>query len=161
LIKPCHEEGLGAFRASPAADAVLGSPVKEPVMSGKLFSTATSASWKPASWKPASWKIAARLVATTIRDAARATIRAMANRSSVNTLAAMDDRMLRDIGLTRGDVESALAQPWHKDPSRVLTVRRIENRVRRMSAPVAASKRDVDREQGRVAGDARAPENCS
>jgi uncharacterized protein YjiS (DUF1127 family) len=156
LIKPCHEEGLGAFRASPAADAALGSPIKEPVMSGKIFSTANSISRKPASWK-----IAARLVATTIRDAVHATLRAIANRSSVNTLAAMDDRMLRDIGLTRGDVESALAQPWHKDPSRVLTVRRIENRVRRMSAPVAASKRDVDLEQRRVVGDARAPENCS
>lgn len=124
-------------------------------MSGKIFSTANSASRKPASWK-----IAARVVATTVLDAANATLRAIVNRSSVNTLAAMDDRMLRDIGLTRGDVDSALAQPWHKDPSRVLTVRRIENRVRRLSAPVAVTKRDSEREQYGTTRVARAPEIC-
>jgi uncharacterized protein YjiS (DUF1127 family) len=111
-------------------------------MSGKIFSTTNSASCKKTSWK-----IAARLVATSVLAFAKATLTAIANRSSVNALAEMDDRMLRDIGLTRSDVDSALAQPWHKDPSRVLTVRRIENRVRRLPAPVAVEKQEG--EQGR------------
>jgi len=117
-------------------------------MSGKIFSPANSASGNKASRKPTSWKIAVRSVATTVFDFAKATLRAVINRRSVNVLAEMDDRMLRDIGLTRGDVDSALAQPWHKDPSRMLTVRRIENRVRRASGPPAVAKRDVEREQG-------------
>ena len=78
----------------------------------------------------ASWKIAARLVASTILDVAKATFNAVTSRRSVSTLAAWDDRMLKDIGLTRGDLDDALAQPWHRDPSRELMVRRFENRVR-------------------------------
>jgi len=39
------------------------------------------------------------------------------NRRSVNGLAGWDDRMLGDIGLTRGDVHSALASGFAEDPS--------------------------------------------
>ena len=98
-------------------------------MSGKIFFKANSEARNLASWK-----IVARLVASTILDAAKATLRAIVNRRSVNALASWDDRMLKDIGLTRGDLESAIAQPWHRDPSRDLMVRRLENRVRGRSA---------------------------
>jgi uncharacterized protein YjiS (DUF1127 family) len=100
-------------------------------MSGKIFFKARSETRNSASWK-----IAARLVATPVIDVARSTLRAIVNRRSVNMLDEMDDRMLRDIGLTRGDVDSALAQPWHKDPTRMLA-RGIEKRVRRL--PFACS----------------------
>ena len=39
------------------------------------------------------------------------------NRRSVGRLLELDDRMLRDIGLTQGDVRSALATPVDEDPS--------------------------------------------
>ena len=42
---------------------------------------------------------------------------AVKNRRSVNRLAGWDDRMLSDIGLTRGDVHSALASGFADDPS--------------------------------------------
>ncbi len=90
-------------------------------MSGKIFIKADSPSWK----------IAARLVLSTILDVVAATFRAIANRRAALHVASLDDRMLRDIGLTRGDVDGALAQPWHKDPTRTLVVRRLENRIRR------------------------------
>jgi uncharacterized protein YjiS (DUF1127 family) len=121
-------------------------------MSGKIFFTANSEARKPASWK-----IAARLVASTILDVVGAAFKAIVNRSSVATLATWDDRMLKDIGLTRGDVDAALSQPWHRDPSRELMVRRVENRVRRRHS--AAKARGVSDDQRREAGVA-AHENC-
>jgi uncharacterized protein YjiS (DUF1127 family) len=42
---------------------------------------------------------------------------AVKNRRSVNRLTDWDDRMLSDIGLTRGDVHSALASSFADDPS--------------------------------------------
>ena len=42
------------------------------------------------------------------------------NRKTVADLANLDDRALRDIGLTRADVRSALAVPAGGDPSRQL-----------------------------------------
>jgi uncharacterized protein YjiS (DUF1127 family) len=146
---------LGATRASPLAMHLTArhrSQIKEPVMSGKIFFKAHSEARNPASWK-----IAARLVASTILDVAGAAFRAIVNRRSVSTLASMDDRMLKDIGLTRGDVDGALAQPWHRDPSRELMVRRVENRLRR--TPSAASAKGVSADQRRTA-EAEARESC-
>ena len=46
--------------------------------------------------------------------------RAWRNRKTVANLANLDDRALRDIGLTRADVRSALAVPAGRGPSRQL-----------------------------------------
>ncbi|HSP26545.1 MAG TPA: DUF1127 domain-containing protein [Saliniramus sp.] len=145
--------GLGAIRASPLPmhrTSLHGSQFKEPVISGKIFFKANSELRNSASWK-----IAARLVASTILDVVGAAFRAIVNRSSVTTLAAWDDRMLKDIGLTRGDVDGALSQPWHRDPSRELMVRRVENRVRRR--PAAVEAKGVSGDQG---SEVAARENC-
>ena len=95
-------------------------------MSGKIFSMATTPSWK----------IAVRLWIASLASAVAALFRASANRRAVMSLRAMDDRMLKDIGLTRADVDGALSQPLHKDPSRILMVRRVE---RRATAPARLS----------------------
>jgi uncharacterized protein YjiS (DUF1127 family) len=42
---------------------------------------------------------------------------ALANRRAVSALHALDDRALKDIGLTRADVQAALLQPMTADPS--------------------------------------------
>lgn len=46
--------------------------------------------------------------------------RAIANRMAVRELAQLDDHALKDIGLTRSDVQGALGVSWTDDPSRVL-----------------------------------------
>jgi uncharacterized protein YjiS (DUF1127 family) len=47
-------------------------------------------------------------------------VKALQHRREVKHLAEFDDRMLKDIGLTRSDVSSALAEPFTRNPSWVL-----------------------------------------
>lgn len=46
--------------------------------------------------------------------------RALQHRHEIRHLAEFDDRMLKDIGLVRGDVEGALSESLFHDPSWVL-----------------------------------------
>lgn len=55
--------------------------------------------------------------------------KALRHRREIMHLAELDDRMLKDIGLTRCDVDSALAEPLHHNPSWVL-VRCVERHTR-------------------------------
>ena len=54
-------------------------------------------------------------------------------------LAGLDDRMLADIGLTRGDVRDAFSEPVWRDPTAILVSRSHERRInrRRMNAGFA------------------------
>ena len=56
------------------------------------------------------------LVSAVLRHAA-AFVEAMRNRRQVAKLLSWDSHMLRDIGLTQGDVRSAMASPFGDDPS--------------------------------------------
>jgi len=56
-------------------------------------------------------------------------IRAARNRRQVVALAELDDHLLHDIGLERTDVLAVLAQPRHRDPSRMLKVLCCHGRV--------------------------------
>jgi uncharacterized protein YjiS (DUF1127 family) len=49
---------------------------------------------------------------------------ALANRRAVHAMHGLDDRALKDIGLTRADVQGALALPLSADPSQHLAVLR-------------------------------------
>ena len=51
-----------------------------------------------------------------------AVARSARNRRAVNRLLELDDRMLRDIGVTRMDVKKALAARFDEDPAYRLTV---------------------------------------
>lgn len=55
--------------------------------------------------------------------------RAALNRRSIGRLLDWDERMLRDIGLTPGDVRGAMALPLHEDPSYRLGVLAVERRA--------------------------------
>jgi uncharacterized protein YjiS (DUF1127 family) len=55
--------------------------------------------------------------------------RSVQNRRSVAKLLDWDDRMLRDIGLTSGDVRSVMAVPVGEDPSYRLSVLSVERRA--------------------------------
>lgn len=66
-----------------------------------------------------------------------AAYRAWRNRRAVIGLLDLDDRMLRDIGLTRGDVTAALSGPRLQDPS---------TRLRALSAERRDGRRQGNRE---------------
>ena len=58
-----------------------------------------------------------------------------ASEAEIRSLADLDDRTLKDIGLIRSDVSGALAEPFYRNPSTVL-VRSVEHdrRTRRTFA---------------------------
>jgi uncharacterized protein YjiS (DUF1127 family) len=62
------------------------------------------------------------------------------NRRDAVTLASLDDRMLADIGLTRGDVRDAVSEPVWRDPTTILVSRSQERRVNRRRPPLARSE---------------------
>jgi uncharacterized protein YjiS (DUF1127 family) len=64
-------------------------------------------------------------------------VAAWRHRGDVTMLASFDERMLRDIGLTRGDLNDALAEPMWRDPTAVLVRRQCERRAVRVSEPAA------------------------
>lgn len=68
----------------------------------------------------------ARLVIGRVGDL----LRILRHRRDVRHLLEMDERALKDIGVTRSDVLGALAQPVGIDPSIVLLVRSVEQRSR-------------------------------
>jgi uncharacterized protein YjiS (DUF1127 family) len=65
-----------------------------------------------------------------------AVLRALKNRHDMELLASQDDRMLSDIGLTRGDVRDAISQPLWRDPTAILVTRVYEKRRWRLNRPV-------------------------
>lgn len=59
----------------------------------------------------------------------RRLVRAIAHRLEVRELATFDEHMLKDIGLTRTDVLSALSEPLGRDPSVHLVARSLERQT--------------------------------
>ena len=57
--------------------------------------------------------------------------RAIENRRAAQALARFDDRMLADIGLTRGDVNDAYGKSLWGDPTNLLRARALERRLAR------------------------------
>ncbi|NIX76682.1 DUF1127 domain-containing protein [Microvirga terricola] len=64
--------------------------------------------------------VPAATFAASVARAVASLVRALKHRREVMHLAEFDDRMLKDIGLTRADVEGALAEPLVRNPSSVL-----------------------------------------
>lgn len=73
-----------------------------------------------------------------VRRAWRHIVDASRRRTDAALLASFDDYMLRDIGLTRGDLNDALAEPLWRDPTAVLVRRQSERRAYRwrVAAPI-------------------------
>lgn len=71
--------------------------------------------------------------------------RAVYHRHTLNLLGEFDDRMLKDIGLSRADLRDAASGPFWQDPTAVLVVRAVERRasrrhVARSAQQIAAGK---------------------
>ena len=76
-------------------------------------SKAVSQSWLPSTGAALGW-IVGRVGAIG---------RAISGRRVLRELASFDDRMLRDIGLSRNDLRSAAAEPLYRDPTALLAGR--------------------------------------
>ena len=61
----------------------------------------------------------------------RKVAQALKNRREATALAGMDERMLRDIGLTRSDLRDAYAEPLWRDPTDILATRAQDRRRHR------------------------------
>jgi uncharacterized protein YjiS (DUF1127 family) len=82
---------------------------------------------------------ALRLCADIAARVGRRVATAWRHRGDLGQLAAFDDRMLRDIGLNRCDLNDALSEPLWRDPTAVLARRQHERR----QAFVAGRRADV------------------
>ena len=70
-------------------------------------------------------------VAGYVANGLRSLLQTIKNRRDATILAGMDEHMLADIGLTRGDVRDAFSEPVWRDPTAVLVSRAHERRINR------------------------------
>jgi len=62
---------------------------------------------------------------------ARDLLQFLKNRRDAASLSGLDERMLADIGLTRGDLRDAYSEPVWRDPTTILVSRAHERRINR------------------------------
>lgn len=80
-------------------------------------------------------------------DRVKAAARAFLNRRSVYRLAELDDRTLKDIGLLRTDVDSALSLPLYQDPTTLLAERAHHRRAQaRATARLMRAREEAERD---------------
>ncbi|MCJ8145003.1 DUF1127 domain-containing protein [Ancylobacter sp. A5.8] len=70
--------------------------------------------------------------------------KAVYHRHTISQLGQFDDRMLKDIGLTRADLRDAASGPLWQDPTAVLVVRAVERRANRRNLARAARQMPAD-----------------
>ena len=73
----------------------------------------------PIPLKPSKRSILLRTAGNLLRQVV-AIARALEHRREVRHLAELDERILKDIGLSRTDVDGALSEPFYRNPSTVL-----------------------------------------
>ena len=66
------------------------------------------------------------------------------NRRDAALLTSLDDRMLADIGLTRGDVRDAYSEPVWRDPTAILVSRAHERRINRRRVSIRLAPKEFD-----------------
>lgn len=83
-------------------------------------------------------------VAGIVADRARFVLQTLKNRSDATTLAGLDERMLADIGLTRGDVRDAFSEPVWRDPTAILVSRVHERQINRRRGGLGLAEKAFD-----------------
>ena len=74
----------------------------------------------------------------------RSVLQIVKNRRDATILAGMDEHMLADIGLTRGDVRDAFSEPLWRDPTAILVSRAHERRVNRRRVSKGFAEKSFD-----------------
>jgi uncharacterized protein YjiS (DUF1127 family) len=77
-------------------------------------------------------------------ERARSVLQMLKNRRDAVILAGMDEYMLADIGLTRGDVRDAFSEPVWRDPTAILVSRAHERRINRRRTSTALAPKSFD-----------------
>ena len=70
-------------------------------------------------------------MATNVAHRLKTLARARRNRRDANVLAGLDQHMLRDIGISRSDLNDAISSPFWEDPTALLSERLEERRANR------------------------------
>ena len=83
-------------------------------------------------------------VAGIVVERARAVFQTLKNRHEATILAGMDEHMLADIGLTRGDVRDAFSEPVWRDPTEILVSRAYERRVNRRRLTIGLAEKSFE-----------------
>jgi len=83
-------------------------------------------------------------LAGSVGNGVRAVLQTIKNRRDATILAGMDERMLADIGLTRGDVRDAISEPVWRDPSAILVSRAHERRINRRHAKIGLVEKSFE-----------------
>jgi uncharacterized protein YjiS (DUF1127 family) len=81
----------------------------------------------------------ANAVAGFVTVGLRHVFQVLKNRRDAAMLTSLDDRMLADIGLTRGDVRDAYSEPVWRDPTTILVSRAHERRINRRRVSIGLS----------------------
>jgi len=71
----------------------------------------------------------------------REVLQLLKNRRDAASLAGMDERMLADIGLTRGDLRDAYSEPVWRDPTAILVSRAHERRISRRRVSIGLTEK--------------------
>ena len=83
-------------------------------------------------------------VAGSLGNGLRSLLQTIKNRHDATILAGMDEHMLADIGLTRGDLRDAFSEPVWRDPTAVLVSRAHERRINRRRAKLGLVEKTFD-----------------
>ena len=79
-----------------------------------------------------------------VGNGVRAVLQTIKNRRDALVLAGMDEHMLADIGLTRGDVRDAFSEPVWRDPTAILVSRAHERRINRRRLKIGLVQKSFD-----------------
>ena len=83
-------------------------------------------------------------VAGVVADRSRRLFQTLKSRRDATILAGLDDHMLADIGLTRGDVRDAFSEPVWRDPTAILVSRVHERRINRRRTSIGLTQKTFD-----------------
>jgi uncharacterized protein YjiS (DUF1127 family) len=83
-------------------------------------------------------------VAGVVADRSRRLFQTLKSRRDAVILAGLDEHMLADIGLTRGDVRDAFSEPVWRDPTAILVSRAHERRINRRRTSIGLTQKAFD-----------------
>ena len=93
---------------------------------------------------PSHFARAVNALAGIVVERARAVLQMLKNRHDAVILAGMDEHMLADIGLSRGDLRDAFSEPLGRDPTAILVSRAHERRINRRRTILGLTEKAFD-----------------